>query len=660
MLLDRTSGVTRRGREVETLLLTMFAAVPLYLTNAIGKLPLILFHSAMAAIVVRVLSGRGPELIPNRVMRWLALLYVPFYLYDWRFLSGTAIAASTHLVLFIAVYQPIESAQRKNHAQRVLTTALIFVASLATSTHVTVVLFVIAFAFFIFRQLMYVSHIETVRSIDQPYAEPASARSAAFYLVGSIAIAAILFPMLPRLRDPFVQGFAASLPGGSTALSDSINFSEPRSGTTTGVTVARVWMGQEARPFFSPVRLRGAIYDRYQRGSWRQTLRGLREVPSVDGGSSYSLARAEGVEREAIVQQKPTRGRLLLPVGTTAISGLSSRLYEGPARGTYMTYQDGPVNLSVRMADRAEPLQLTRVSPIRYPVSPEVAALANAIVGDEQRPSRRAALIESYMVRNFRYLPNDAPATQKMSVEEFLLNKRAGHCEYFAAGMTVLLTALDVPARIAGGYYGGRLNPLTGYVSLRASDAHAWTEVWDGQRWLTFDSTPPSLRPGTQATGALQAYLAALGDSLTFLWDRWVLTFGMGDQLSLIEDMVTWARETALSLRESLVRDVAELAVPRFAIAILLVIVAGLTAGAIMRRRRPLFELLAKHLAQRGIQIEEATTMEEALARLREQQPDAARELEPLIAMYDEERFSARSDRERVADIRRRLAEMKP
>src|SRR5687767_10466809 len=178
--------MTRRAREIETLLLTMFAAVPLYFTTAIGKVPVAIFHLAMTAIVLRVASGRTPELIPARLMRWLAVAYIPCYFIDWRVFSGTAIAASTHLVLFIAFYQPIESMQRENQAQRMLTAALIFVASLATSTHVTIVPFVLLFAFVMFRQLMYVSHLETVRSLeavhsaDRTYAEAPSGRTAGF------------------------------------------------------------------------------------------------------------------------------------------------------------------------------------------------------------------------------------------------------------------------------------------------------------------------------------------------------------------------------------------------------------------------------------------------------------------------------------------------
>ena len=92
--------MSRRAREIETLLLTMYAAVPLYFTYTIGVVPVLLFHAAMAAILVRVARGQGPDLFPAPLMRALAVAYVPFYIVDAAAISRSAIAASTHLVLF--------------------------------------------------------------------------------------------------------------------------------------------------------------------------------------------------------------------------------------------------------------------------------------------------------------------------------------------------------------------------------------------------------------------------------------------------------------------------------------------------------------------------------------------------------------------------------
>lgn len=646
--------MTRRGRELETLFLTMFAATPLYVTGVIGAAPLIAFHIAMAGIFVRVAMGRGPELLPARLMRWLAIAYVPFYVVDAAFISRGAIAASTHLVLFIAVYQPIESVQRGNHGQRLLTTALIFVASLATSTHITIVLFVAAFAFLMFRQLIYISHIEAVRSIDVPYAEPPSSRAAAFYLVGAAVIGAAMFPFLPRVRNPFVQGISGSLNGASTALSETIDFSESRVTPNDTTVVARVWMNQDTRPFFTPIRLRGTLYDKWQGGEWRQSNRGMR--PLFGRGGTYRIAKPVGTQREAIVQQRAQRGRLFLPVGTFAVSGVPT-LYEGPTRESYYTYNDGSLDMRVNMAFQTEPLRLQRVGMTGYPISPEIEGLALAIVGDEQTVEGRAKRIEQYLSTRFRYVPN--PATlQSMSVDHFLLRERAGHCEYFAAGMAVLMNALGHPARIAGGFYGGRLNPLTGYYTLRRADAHAWTEVWDGTRWLTFDSTPALLRPGADESIGARAYLDAVLDSMTFFWDRYVLTFGLADQITLFTDMIEWAREQIGAARSGSIAQLRALASRDFTVFLATIAGLGFIAVIIARRRRPLFDSLAAHLEQRGVDVDASMTMQEALDRLRTIDPDAASDFEPLIALYSAERFSAKSDRRRAAQLRRRLADL--
>jgi hypothetical protein len=257
-------------------------------------------------------------------------------------------------------------------------------------------------------------------------------------------------------------------------------------------------------------------------------------------------------------------------------------------------------------------------------------------------------------------VPNPANLRERsISVDDFLLRERAGHCEYFAAGMAVLLTSLDVPARIAGGFYGGRLNPLTGYFVIRRGDAHAWTEVWDGERWLTFDATPPALRPGTANTSRVRDYLSAISDSMTFVWDRYVLTFSLADQLALVEESLTWAREKAAAMRVQSQRDVRALFTPLFFTILGALLAAGMLAFLVARSRRPLFEVLAAHLAARGIDVGPAMTMEEALRQLRNEQPEAARALEPLIALYEEERFSAHPDRSRGAALRRKLRELR-
>ena len=653
--------MTPARREIETLLLTSFAAVPLYATQAVGIAPLLLFHAVMLGIIARVATGRSPELIPAPIMRTIAILYVGFYVIDAAFISRNAIAASTHLVLFIATYQPIESARVRNYAQRLLTTALIFVASIATATHITILLFVIAFCFLMFRQLMYVSHIETVAALGHDYAEPPSSRAAMFYLAGTAVVAALLFPIVPRVRNPMMQGLAGSLTNASTGLSDTIDFNRERSSSADPTIVARVWIGATDIPFFTPIRLRGAVYDRFSRNQWLQSGVGYHELFQRFG--VYRFARPIGLKREMTVQQHLlSNTRLYLPTGAYAVAGVPV-LYQGPQTEALTTMPlrraTDMVTLDVSVARDVEPLRPIEPSVVNYPVTPEVTAMARQIVGKSSDPLEQASKIEQYLSTKFQYVRDPSVIGHPMSVDRFLLREHVGHCEYFAAGMVALLTALEVPARVAGGFYGGRYNPLTGYFVIRREDAHAWVEVWNGTRWTTFDPTPVSMRPGMDKTGALRAYANALGDSITYYWDRYVLTYGLADQVTMAANAITALREMMQSAKTKFAQQVIRLKSPRSIAWLVLVLACGALAVSIAGRHRPVFDLLASHLRAYGIVVGPSMTMEEALAELRAKHPDAARELEPLVAMYEAERFSPHADPKRRRAIRRRLSEIR-
>ncbi|HSP14442.1 MAG TPA: transglutaminaseTgpA domain-containing protein [Thermoanaerobaculia bacterium] len=649
-----------RGRDIEMLLLPMVATVPLYFTQTLGIAPLIAFHLVMAGIVLRVATGRSPELIPATIMRGLGVAYILFYIIDAAAISRSAIAASTHLVLFIAAFQPIESVRTNNDAQRLLTASLIFVASLATATHISILLFVIVFAFLMFRQMMYVSHVETVQSVGREYALTPASRAALFYLVGTTVIGAALFPLLPRLRNPVVQGFTGSLTNATTGLSDSIDFNYSRTSTPDPTVVARVWMGQQAIPFFTPLRLRAAVYDAFSNNTWLQTRGEFREVRP--NRTVFQIARPVGFARTAIVQQRLIKSsRLFLPVGTYAVSNIS-QLWEGPTHDSYLTMQGRGemVSYQVSMAREIEPLRAWQPKVVRYPVTPAVAGLAKKIVGNETTPDRQAAAIEKYMSQRFIYVQRpEQIGGRPMTTDDFLLRVRRGHCEYFAAGMVALMSSLNVPARIVGGFYGGRMNPLTGYFIIRREDAHAWVEVWDGARWTTFDPTPPALRPGDAQAGLLNRYVAALSDSVNYFWDRYILTYGLGDQIALAADLIARMRQTAIDTRHNMSEFRRALG-SRRALGALAAVLA-LVAAAILfaRRRRSIFDLIADRLRGFGIEVNHSTTVEEALVLLRVRDPQAAEVFAQIIALYEEERFSPRHERARVATIRRRLQELR-
>jgi hypothetical protein len=643
---------TSRRYELELLFLTIFAALPLYATQAISPLPLLVFHAVMIAVGFRVALGKSPEVIPPTLMRALAIMYVPFYIIDAAVISRSAIAASTHLILFIAAYQPIESARTRNTAQRLLTASLIFTAGVATSTHIAIVPFILIFVFLLLRQLMHLSHEETAAMTRTALAEPASGRAASFYVVGALAFGTCLFPFMPRVRNPLLPGMTGPLSNATTGLSDSINLNETRTISGDATVVSRVWMGQETIPFFTPLRLKGTIYERFANNTWSQ---GRRDFIPLDGSDGTTrVARPEGFTRKASVQQRfPVGSRLLLPVGTYEVSG-AGQIAEGPTRDvfTVWTSHRDTIAYDVALARESAPRRPEQVTVANYPVTPAVRAMAQQIAGSETDPMRQAAEVEAYLSRRFRYVADPSKIGRTMTVDQFLLQEHRGHCEYFAAGMVALMTALNVPARIVGGFYGGTLNPLTGYFVIRREDAHAWVEVWDGKLWQTFDPTPPSLRPGNAQEGLLRVYASALSDWINYFWDRHILTYGLGDQLALAVAFLERLRLASASITAAL-----HTAALRTYLSLLTALaVAGIAVVLIARRRRSLFDILAAHLHRLGIEVGPSMTMSEALHELRMSHPDAAAALAPLIAMYEAERFSGKQERGRVRRIRAALA----
>jgi len=637
------------------------AALPLYLTQAVNPLVVGVFHLALAAIAVSVLTGRGPELIPRAVQNAAAVAYFVFYAIDAVALSRSLIAASTHLLLFIAVYQPMESIRVRNQGQRLLITFLIFVSSIATATHISILVFVCLFAFMMFRQLMYLSHLASVQSVERDYVDSPLGRAAAFYLFGTAVIALILFPMLPRIRNPFIHGGAGALNNATTGLSDAIDFNQERTITKDPAVVARVWMSQQAVAFFGPVRLRATIYELYERNTWKQPRR-VNFQAVLPRRGEFRIGGSSGFSGDAIVQQRlMLGGRLFLPSGTWRVRNVP-QLYEGPTHDVYTTFAPPSRDLlsyDVSMTGDVVPLTPIHPQVTNYPVTPKVAALARQIVAQSTAPLPQAAKIEAYMSSKFQYVPDPSKIGHIMNTDDFLLRYRRGHCEYFAAGMVALMTALDVPARIVGGFYGGQLNPLTGYFVVRKEDAHAWVEIFDGKRWRTFDPTPASLRPGNAAGGLVGLYATAITDSINYFWDRYVLTFGLGDQAALAVDLFVRLRGALRLARHGTVAGAHGLFSLRTLGIAALIGLGGAFAITIIRKRPSIFDELSAQLADLGIVVGPAMTMEEALARLRLDHAEAARALQPLIEMYEEEQFSGRASAARRTVIRRRLAELR-
>jgi hypothetical protein len=104
--------------------------------------------------------------------------------------------------------------------------------------------------------------------------------------------------------------------------------------------------------------------------------------------------------------------------------------------------------------------------------------------------------------------------------------------------MVALLTDLGIPARMVGGFSGGSLSLDQEEATIRQANAHAWVEAWVGEdnTWTVFDPTPEADIPGLSRPSGRERLRWAV-DWVQSSWDRYVLTFGFGEQVQLVTAM---------------------------------------------------------------------------------------------------------------------------
>jgi transglutaminase-like putative cysteine protease len=208
-------------------------------------------------------------------------------------------------------------------------------------------------------------------------------------------------------------------------------------------------------------------------------------------------------------------------------------------------------------------LRYEATSTPRYRVGKEVlhTELQRALALPEWTAPRTRALVQGWReeglgprqivdraLRMFQTQPFiytlEPPPLVNDPVDQFLFETRRGFCEHYASSFTVMMRAAGVPARVVTGYLGGEVNPVDGYLVVRQSEAHAWTEVWlNGEGWVRIDPTaavsPLRIQSGlanavsvTDAQPLLRRTqlqwiieMRHRWDAATNTWNQWVLGY---------------------------------------------------------------------------------------------------------------------------------------
>ncbi|WP_438483277.1 transglutaminaseTgpA domain-containing protein [Oleiharenicola lentus] len=151
---------------------------------------------------------------------------------------------------------------------------------------------------------------------------------------------------------------------------------------------------------------------------------------------------------------------------------------------------------------------------------------------------------------------SNIPSGDGDAIVKWLDSNEVGFCEYFASGLAVLSRAAGHPARVIAGFHGGTLNAFENYYMVRNSDAHAWTEIFDGEgSWLRIDATPGAANTIEAATAqaaerANDSSWSARLDSLRVLWYRRIVNFDSRAQVQMLQQVKALTTDAGAALRE--------------------------------------------------------------------------------------------------------------
>ena len=160
--------------------------------------------------------------------------------------------------------------------------------------------------------------------------------------------------------------------------------------------------------------------------------------------------------------------------------------------------------------------------------------LAREITKNAQTPFDKALRIETYLRMRFAYTLNLSGKPGQDPLAHFLFETRAGHCEYFASAMAIMLRTLGIPSREVNGFLPGEYNDLGGDYIVRASDAHSWVEAYfPGIGWQVFDPTPAGPDSGSSFLTRLGMYV----DWMEMTWNEWVIGYDFAHQVALAQNL---------------------------------------------------------------------------------------------------------------------------
>lgn len=232
--------------------------------------------------------------------------------------------------------------------------------------------------------------------------------------------------------------------------------------------------------------LHQASYDRYLGQAWIASKRLFTVEKFQIPNNKSALKHLE------ILQQPLNNTVLALPDGTVSITGLNDTTLQSTELGT-IKVEIPPTTASYQVLYTGNRINKPSRYDLQTPKQHEdwLQAVSRQLKLAGLPPKVAADKIKDYFQQHFFYsLYLGAESNPDLALKNFMLNNKAGHCEYFAAATVLLLRQNGIPARLATGYSVSEYLPEQDLFLVRRRDAHAWAIAYLDGIWQPVDSTP--------------------------------------------------------------------------------------------------------------------------------------------------------------------------
>jgi transglutaminase-like putative cysteine protease len=491
----------------------------------------------LAVMALPLAAAAGVEILRwdlGRHHRWLEVGALAFFLADLARGRGIfPVAIHTLFVLAgLRLALPRELSQRR---QLVLMGFLLFLTTAVSTTDLV----------FLFWALVWIGAAATAL-LQQSWEASASLRRGVLsrppyarvpaWIGAALLVGSGFFLVLPRLNTGFRPAAFLGTTGAAAAqagLGDQVDLAGGGPIQPNPEVILRI----APPPGTDPALLQGLDL---LHGVALESVEGMRWAPSdlTPGDAFRASHRATALQQAEFLFSPSAQGILTLPYGTINLAPPDLPLRRGSGGSLRWRFpRNRPVPLSVSWSlgdqDPVESWLSSRRLDQLLELSPEHEAarrwslrLAPGIL-----PTQDLARALERALRGFRYTLDNPSGRAANPLEDFLERTQAGHCEYFASAMALMLRARGVPARVVNGFRLGPWIPEGGYFRVSQDQAHSWVEYWDQGRWHRADPTPAT-GAGAQANRYALDTLSRWLDTLSYQWDRHVVRFSDQDQLA--------------------------------------------------------------------------------------------------------------------------------